>query len=323
MKKRQNCIDAGSEYCPCYLAETFNCLTCSRLQGKDFCDCNWKGICVYQEYLLNGNKIKEQRDYYRSNVKEIEKIGKDSYMIKLKVTKKLARQLKVPGSYVFLRSERLPQYFDVPMSIMQSDDFNGEIIIAFKIVGAKTISLIECRDGILVKGPYWNGIYGISNIENMENKKCLVVARGISQAPTLLVLEKLIKNKNKVFLLLDGGSIGEIFIKKYIKDINSIDIYEENLMNDKGTDLIKDILANEDISLIFSAGSDLLHKKIISIVDELKVGPHIAVTNNNKICCGEGICGSCTLRFKDGTKAKTCKVQIDSRKIIERRFSIV
>lgn len=321
MKKRQECIDAGSEYCPCYLAETYNCLTCSRLQGKEFCDCNWRGICIYQEYLTNGNKIKEQRDYYKSKINEIKKIGKDAYMMKLKVTKKLARELKEPGAYVFLRDERLPQYFDVPMSIMQSDDFSGEITIAFKVVGAKTISLMESKDDVLVKGPYWNGVYGLSNIENMKNKRCLVVARGISQAPALPIIEKLIRNKNKVFLILDKGSIGETFIKKFIKDID-IDIYEEDVMSDKGIHLIKDILTNKEINLIFSAGSDLLHNKIISMIDELKIEPFIAITNNNEICCGEGICGACILRLKEGTKVKTCKVQIDSRKIIERRVFV-
>ena len=36
------CVDTGSENCPCELAVTGDCLTCSRLQGKDSCDCDWK-----------------------------------------------------------------------------------------------------------------------------------------------------------------------------------------------------------------------------------------------------------------------------------------
>ncbi|NFG18899.1 sulfide/dihydroorotate dehydrogenase-like FAD/NAD-binding protein, partial [Clostridium botulinum] len=44
----KDCIDAGSEYCPCHLAETGDCILCSQLSGKKFCDCiNWKGVCIY------------------------------------------------------------------------------------------------------------------------------------------------------------------------------------------------------------------------------------------------------------------------------------
>lgn len=267
---------------------------------------------------MNGNQIKQQRDYYNSTIEDIKEIGKDSYLLKLKVTRTLARQLKEPGAYVFLRDKRLPQYFDVPMSIMQSDVSNGEITIAFKSVGAKTNSLKKCDENVLVKGPYWNGIYGLRNLKSVKEKTCLVLARGISQAPALLTIEKLVKNKNKVILLLDKGSVGELFINDFIKDMN-IDTYEEDLMSEKGKGLIMQLLLNEDISLIYSAGSDLLHMKVISIIDELGIDPYLAVTNNNEICCGEGICGGCTIRLKDGTRAKACKTQIDSRKIIERR----
>ena len=318
MLKRQECVDVGSEYCPCYLAEANNCIICSQLHKNEFCDCNWKGVCVYQEFLMNGSKIKPQRDYYKSTIKDIREIGNDSYMLKLKVTKTLARQLREPGSYVFLRDERLPHYFDVPMSVMQSDVINGEITIAFKVVGAKTSSLIKCDESILVKGPYWNGVYGLSNLKSVKEKTCLVVARGISQAPALLAIEKLLKNKNKVILILDKGSIGQIFIYDHIKDMD-IDTYEEDLMSDNGKTLIKQLLLNETVALVYSAGSDLLHMNVINILDELGLDIYLAVTNNSEICCGEGICGSCTIRLKDGTRSKACKTQIESRKVIERR----
>lgn len=318
MENRLECVDAGSEYCPCYLAETNNCITCSQLQGKEFCDCNWRGVCVYQELVMNRNRIKQQRDYFNSTIEEVKKIGKDSYLMKLSVTKTLARQLKEPGSYVFLRDESLPHYFDVPMSIMQSDTINGVITIAYKAIGVKTNSLNNCNKDILIKGPYWNGIHGLNNLKRVRNQDCIVIAKGISQAPSLLAIEKLINNNNRVTLIADKGSIGEIFIHDYIKDM-SIDTYEEDIMSEKGKSLIKHLLINNEISLIFSAGSDILHMNIIKIVDELGIDPFLVVTNNSEICCGEGVCGGCTTRLKGGTRVKPCKTQIDSRQIIERR----
>ncbi len=321
MIKRQECVDVGSEYCPCYLAETGNCITCSQLQGKEFCDCNWRGVCVYQEFVMNGNKIKQQRDYYNSIIEDIHEIRSNSFILKLKVTKTLARQLKEPGSYIFLRDKDLPQYFDVPMSVMQSDTINGVITVAYKAIGVKTNNLKKCKEEVLIKGPYWNGVYGLSNLKKVKEKNCLIVARGISQAPALLAIEKLVKNKNKVALILDKGSIDEIFIYDFIKDMD-IEIYEENTMSEEGKALIKNILLNKNIDLVYSAGSDLLHMNIINIIDELGINPYLAVTNNNEICCGEGVCGGCTIRLKDGTRVKPCKTQIDSRKIIERRVLI-
>ncbi|SDY49452.1 NAD(P)H-flavin reductase [Proteiniborus ethanoligenes] len=321
MHRRLECIDAGSEYCPCYLAETKNCITCSQLQGKEFCDCNWTGTCILQELTMNRNKVKKQRDYYNGGIEEFDKIGQDSFLLKLKVTKTLARQLKEPGSYVFIRDNNLPQYFDTPMSVMKSDELNGTITIVFKAVGTKTNQLKNIKDNVLIKGPYWNGVLGLSYIKKVKGENCLVLARGISQAPSLLSLEKLVKNNNHVTLILDKGSVGEIFINDYIKSM-SIEIFEEDLMSEKGSVLVKHILTNKNISLIFSAGSDLLHMKIIKLIDELDIKPYLAVTNNTEICCGEGICGGCTTRLKNEGRVKPCKTQIDARKIIERRVLI-
>ena len=46
-KETIDCIDAGSEFCPCHLAESGECILCSQLQGSHFCDClNWKGVFI-------------------------------------------------------------------------------------------------------------------------------------------------------------------------------------------------------------------------------------------------------------------------------------
>ena len=68
-KETIDCIDAGSEFCPCHLAESGECILCSQLQGSHFCDClNWKGVCIYQELYNYCIKAKEQRKSYTVNV---------------------------------------------------------------------------------------------------------------------------------------------------------------------------------------------------------------------------------------------------------------
>ena len=38
----------------------------------------------------------------------------------------------------------------------------------------------------------------------------------------------------------------------------------------------------------------------------------LSIANNNLICCGEGICGACTVNV-NGERIKSCKAQINSR----------
>ncbi len=63
-----DCIDAGTENCPCYLALTGDCLTCSRLQGKDYCDCMWKGVCIYNEFQQAGERINNPRKDFKAKI---------------------------------------------------------------------------------------------------------------------------------------------------------------------------------------------------------------------------------------------------------------
>lgn len=321
MKKNLECIDAGGEYCPCYLAETNNCITCSILQGKDFCDCNWRGTCIYQEYVWNGNKKKTPRQSIPVNVVSKTKINKNSYLLKLEVSKTLARYLKQPGSYVFLRNIECLHYFDLPMSILDVNDVDGYIYIAYQVVGSKTKQLNLLKDKLLLRGPYFNGILGFKNLKTLKNSECLLICRGIAQAPCVPVIKYLIRNNNNITLLLDKGKVNEPFIKNFIKDLN-INIIEENVMSTSCQNLINIMLKNNSYDFLFLAGSDIVQQKIINIVDELKINPLISATNNNEICCGEGICGACSKRLKDGTVVKTCKTQIDVRESIKRRVNL-
>lgn len=317
MKPRLECIDVGTEYCPCYLAETNECLTCSMLQGDKFCNCNWRGICVYSEYVMNGKQRKEERQSERVEFVDIKYISSDVLVLKIKTSKTLSRQLKEPGAYVFLRGENLPSYFDAPMSIMDIDN-EGYVYIAYQVIGPKTKKLENSLKGLILRGPYWNGLYGMRNLKQTSKKNCLVIARGIAQAPAVLVLKKLVKNDNNVTFIADKGTLESVFIKDCINNLN-IKIIEEDVRSEGGEKLIKEILKNDDISLVYSGGSELLHKSIINMINEIDIDPHIIVTNNNELCCGEGVCGGCTIRLADGSRVKTCKTQLDARTVIERR----
>ena len=159
IKERMDCIDCGTEYCPCHLAESGECIMCSQLQGECFCDCvNWKGVCVYQELFNNGMKAKEGRKTYNCEVTFAEEIDEGVIMIKFIAPHKLAIDLVKPGSYIFIRTDE-NNFFDVPISIMESNVETDIITIVIEVRGIKTKKIKETKVGqeIVIRGPYWNG----------------------------------------------------------------------------------------------------------------------------------------------------------------------
>ena len=127
MKEIVECIDVGTEYCPCKLAESGECIICSQLHGDCLCDClNWKGVCIYHEFIGNGSKAKEGRKTYNCLVVKKEVLEEDVVVIKFEVPHKLAIDLVKPGSFIFIRtSENI--YYDVPISILESE-INSNIV---------------------------------------------------------------------------------------------------------------------------------------------------------------------------------------------------
>jgi hypothetical protein len=165
-KETIDCIDAGTEFCPCHLAESGECILCSQLQGNHFCDClNWKGVCIYQEFHDNGNKAKEQRKTYTCKVCDKVLYPDDVLLVKFEAPHKLVIDLARPGSFIFVRSEE-NVYFDVPISILDSDIETNIISIMIEIRGIKTKQLLNIESGgnITIRGPYWNGVFGLKNI---------------------------------------------------------------------------------------------------------------------------------------------------------------
>lgn len=310
------CIDAGSDYCPCYLAETNDCITCSHLQGKEFCECNWRGVCIFQEYNWNGEKAKLARKNLKAKILSKEIIEDNLVVFKIAVTKTFARALKQPGAYVFIRDPNKPEYFDIPMSIMHADENNGEIHVAVQIIGTKTKTLLTIEDEIMVRGPYWNGILGLKELKTLKNSNALIVARGVALAPAVNILKYLLRNNNKTTFIMDKGKFNNIFINDYIDESQILTI-ETDIISEKGKLIIQELIRNNHYDLCFSGGSDVQHKTIRKLLSELSPDTRYVITNNTEICCGEGICGSCSMKVGDKI-LKACKSQIDTTYIFEK-----
>ena len=222
IKEAVDCIDAGTEYCPCKLAEYGQCLICSQCQGKMFCDClNWKGVCIYQELYNNSNKAKEGRKTYNCVVTNVDKYDNNLIIIEFKAPHKLVLDLVKPGSYVFIRTDEI-NYFDIPISIMNSDMDNDIITIAVEIRGIKTKKLLDIKinENIVIRGPYWNGVFGITNISAQKNGKALILARGIGLAPMMPVIRRLISQNNQLKVIIDKDPFEVNFANKLLNHYN-------------------------------------------------------------------------------------------------------
>ena len=305
------------------MSETGDCILCSQLSGKHFCDCiNWKGVCIYQEYIWNGNRAKGERKSYLYNIIEKEIIDKNIIIITVAVSHKIATDLIHPGSFVFVRNPSCMQYYDAPISIMESNTEKNLIKFAIELKGTKTRSInsLDVGDNILIRGPYWNGILGLKNLYNSKNGNSIIIIRGIGQAPALPVIKKLIANNNKLLLLFDNRPFESLIITNEMFEQDSSII--ECKMIEKGdlTIEFKELLLKyvEELkpNLIHIAGPDVLSYKVLN-----QVGNNIPISccNNGRMCCGEGICGSCTVKTNDHKLRRLCKLQTEPRFILKGR----
>jgi NAD(P)H-flavin reductase len=293
------------------------------LSGKHFCDCiNWKGVCIYQEYIWNGNKAKPERSNYLYNILKKEILEEKIAILTIETTHKMAKDLLHPGSYIFVRNPECMQYYDAPISIMESNTEENWVKIAIELKGTKTTSIFSLQEGekILVRGPYWNGILGLKNIYAAKNGNSLLIIRGIGQAPAVPVMKKLYSNGNQLSVLIDNRPFEQLLIGKELLKYNCC--LQECKTIDRGelTPEFKEILAKkiEEIkpNIIHIAGPDLLSYKVISLLKDYK---SYSCCNNAKMCCGEGICGSCTVKTNDHKLRRLCKLQTEPKFILRGR----
>lgn len=308
------CIDAGSQYCPCHLAKTENCLICSMMQGKEICDCRWQGICVYQEYMWADGKI-EERKTIPASVVEKNFLTDKLVIIKIFIPlDSLVRELNQPGTFVFLRSEGSPEYYDVPLCVMDIDESNKILSFAVNIVGPKTKAIIMSDSMVLMRGPYWNGLLGLKHIKSSYSKHWLIIGRGIGQASIISVVKNLLRGNNNITVLLDSGTLKINIAEGELKKIGVIP-QEFELNNAFYKKRLREIIEKNAVDFVYSSGSDIQHMFIQNILNKLSRRIPLIASNNHQLCCGEGICGSCETLI-DGELIHFCKVQLGSENVL-------
>lgn len=303
------CADAGSKYCPCHLAYSGDCIKCNMIRGEKNCECLWQGVCIYNELCHNKNTQVVEREEHICKIKEVKEIQENIFLIKISIPKTLVRDLCNPGAFVFLKSkDRESSFFNAPMSVMDVDTKNNILEVVIKPRGIKTKTIVKF-DEVKLKGPYFNGVFGLADLKYTSNSNCALVLNGLSQVNSINIIKELMKNNNHVDVFIDTKSIilDEI-VKKIIEtgaNISAIDVKEDE-------PFIIDYLIRNEVKLVYSGGHTGFNRYIMNVIDSISKDIKLVIPNNNLICCGEGICGSCTVNL-NGQRIKSCKAQIDSR----------
>lgn len=317
MYNKVRCIDINSPYCPCLLAETNHCIFCSQLKGEDACNCNWAGVCILYEKHWKATKDENKgedapiRMEVEADLIMKRRIAEKTYQLEFEVTQELAECLKKPGSFVFLRRVCDAHFYHFPVGVMDVVDNKIEVIV--EAIGPKSTRIFSPGHKILIRGPYYNGIFGQPWIDKMICGKIILLAGGMGQPPALSIVKALMKNNNEVTAILAPGKIGEIFVDEEIRSLG-VSVHNVSSMRREGLPILNKVFSSpQEIrpALIVSAGPDEQHYGIISAMQAAGVNIPMAVTNNATMCCGEGICGSCEKETIDHTFLRTCKAQTD------------
>ena len=288
---KYGCIDAGTENCPCYLAETGNCIYCSRLAGKDYCDCDWRGVCVFNEYRQNGEKIRAARDEFTARIADRKQYTEDLYTLVLDTGTGFAIKASAPGSFISVKKPECSGWYSMPVSVIRSDTENGYIHIAVKKISAKSKRVLEEGEMLSVRGVFRNGIIGLGEAAKAKGPAA-VVSKGIGFASAAHFVNSYPDSN----LYIDTDKICQELVRDYLPQGFRGRLKYVNL-NEEKQDIAKEL---ESYSCAVIAASEYFTEFFRANCGEKL---RLAVLNNYNICCGEGICGACC----DSGGNKMCK----------------
>ena len=210
------CADVGTRNCPCPLAETGDCLVCSRLSGARECSCRWAGVCVYNEYMQNGSMVRTKRKARSTGILQRLWQGDDLLMLQLRVPRGFALEASQPGSFLFLKPPGAPEMTSVPVSVMAADVERESLWVILKIISAKTKALAACEDFLEMRGIYRSGLLGkgVAGILDLHDpgasarKRWLILTKGVGFAPAVNLI-RWAAGRVDIHVIADPEKVGD------------------------------------------------------------------------------------------------------------------
>lgn len=315
------CIDAGTAGCPCPLAETGACLVCSRLSGRDKCDCKWCGLCIYNEFIQNDGAGRNKRKPRDAEILERRWYGPDVLVMEIKVDRGFAMSGMDPGTFVFLNGTDDP-FFNVPVSIMRTDMKRGAMSFAIKVISAKTKALAGAKGRVKVRGVYRNGLLGDGLRQGFDALKhsggkaqslrWLFITKGVGFAPAVNILDRLPAGVS-ADMVIDTEKVTEEMVSDSLSRCEAVkagrvkmEVMPLNRLLDRDDEAaVRCVSAMGDYDKVFILASDHYINMLSSALNV--PDSKLVYANNFHMCCGEGICGACCHTDSDGNIHKMCK----------------
>ena len=218
------CADVGTRNCPCPLAETGDCLVCSRLSGARECSCRWAGVCVYNEYMQNGSMVRTKRKDRSTEILQRLWQGDDLLMLQLRVSRGFALEASQPGSFLFLKPPGAPEMTSVPVSVMAADVEHESLWVILKIISAKTKALAVCEDFLEMRGIYRSGLLGkgaagmldLHDPGNSVRKRWLILTKGVGFAPAVNLI-RWTAGRIDIHVIADPEKVGDDVIRRQFR----------------------------------------------------------------------------------------------------------
>lgn len=218
------CADVGTRNCPCPLAETGDCLVCSRLSGARECSCRWAGVCVYNEYMQNGSMVRTKRKARSTGILQRLRQGDDLLMLQLRVPRGFALEASRPGSFLFLKPPGAPEMTSVPVSVMAADVEHESLWVILKIISAKTKALAACEDFLEMRGIYRSGLLGkgAAGMLNLHDpgisvrKRWLILTKGVGFAPAVNLI-RWAAGRIDIHVIADPEKVGDDVIRQQFR----------------------------------------------------------------------------------------------------------
>lgn len=218
------CADVGTRNCPCPLAETGDCLVCSRLSGARECSCRWAGVCVYNEYMQNGSMVRTKRKARSTGILQRLRQGDDLLMLQLRVPRGFALEASRPGSFLFLKPPGAPEMTSVPVSVMAADVEHESLWVILKIISAKTKALAACEDFLEMRGIYRSGLLGkgVAGMLDLHDpgisvrKRWLILTKGVGFVPAVNLI-RWAAGRIDIHVIADPEKVGDDVIRQQFR----------------------------------------------------------------------------------------------------------
>lgn len=242
-------------------------------------------------------------------------IAGNMYLMKVKANKSIEKTKA--GQFFMLQVKSGMTFLRRPISIHYVNKEKSELEFYYEVKGQGTKDLAEVKIGeeINIQGPLGNGFD-----THIENKNIVVVGGGMGMAPMKLLIEELLKNKNKIVFIAGGRNSNalEILSNFDLNNVNTLITSDDGSIGTKGrVDIkLKEVLKNEKFDLVYTCGPEKMMEAVGRISEENDVECQVSL--EARMACGVKACVGCSIKTKAGMK-KVCHdgPVFDSRIIVD------